>query len=1228
MPELVEKGPIIPVELMNQLEDGKVVFFCGAGISMGTGLPSFVGLVDYIYKASHLDPDGVEREALDLEEPDEKCRHPKIDKVLGLLEREHRLGSNDPHLPSQLRQIVIERLSRRSKGTLNVHRALIDLSKTASGVRLVTTNFDNRFKGAGLPEKLIDACPRLPVPKDHDWHSLVHLHGRITPSEGGRNLVLTAADFGRAYLTERWASRFITELFREFTVVFVGYSLDDPVMSYMVDALAAERSRGAHFGKAFAFAGHADDDADKQHTIDGWLAKNVEPIPYDQRDNHRLLNDTLIEWARIKNDPFAARTQFVLNEITKFPDGPTDPVAMRVVWALEDPVAALALAESLPITDEGDFIKVAAWLNVLDQARLLSRPGTPPKGYNIAPVPLVDGGVLTQNPPDIDPTTWHLASWIARHLHVPQMLGWVTKKGSYLHPALRDRVRMHLAKPETDVHPRLRFLWTLLVNRDPADMTGDLWLADQYKKAASDRERGALACQVIDRVSPRLEVRPGPSSRLQFRKLFEKDETPIAPVEGCAHLELAIGEPHLRHSVDEFIARPEILAAHAEELTTYLVRAIDLLASTDESERPSYFYRPSVAPHKQNAHKDDWTILIDWVRDSYLALAKAERARAENLLNRWSASKKPLFKRLALHAITEDAKSNIRLVDKLLLKGRKPGLWDLELRREVLRFLRKAGRRLPREFQATLMRAIQTGPARGGKKPSEQDAQFNRREIGLRYFKLRQANVRLNKKASDLADKAAPDPADAVEHREEFLLWSGEARWVAREEHAPREFLDKPFADVAAALRENKFGAENFEGLALQQPVKCVCALRLLAKEGTWPSLYWQRFLWAISGLRRQDKLHPRLQMFIAVLLSRAPETLFLEIGSAAGDFVEEIAEVYPTDRENLVAKLWDKAWQGIGHEPHVGTDDVLTQALNCAAGKLAEAALHRLWKYEPKPNAGLPDPTRYYFDTVASDPIGHLGRVMLATRLYQLFVFDPDWTSTNLISRLTPVISEEAKDLWSAYGWSPTVSPNLLAAFKEPFLEMLRHYEALGRREQNLVALFISICLEAPDKLTTDEIQSVVQCLPEEALVTVVHRLKDRLKAVKGKPEDVWRQKIAPWLKEYWPPSSDKNTTKTSEALLDLLLETGAAYPEAISWALGYLKPIEQRGLYALKHSNLPDRYPKETLEILKRLISEADLPGWEKETLKKILDTIKEEAPQLGSIPDFQRLYRIATH
>ena len=303
MPELVPEGPRIPVHLMNEVDEGSVVFFCGAGVSVGDGsnLPNFEELVEHVYEANRIEADEVEHEALHRDEPDRSRRRPQFDKALGLLERSDRLG------PEALRGTVIERLSRPATAPLRVHEALLTLSRTEGGTRLVTTNFDNRFVEAGEANLSVDAAPKLPVPTRYNWSSLVHLHGRIVPDEGGANLVLTAADFGRAYLTQRWAARFVTELFREFTVVFVGYSVADPVMSYLVDALAAERDKGARFANAYAFAPHNGTPEGKNRARDSWHAKNVRPVLYDDREGHRLLSETLIAWARIRSDPFHAR---------------------------------------------------------------------------------------------------------------------------------------------------------------------------------------------------------------------------------------------------------------------------------------------------------------------------------------------------------------------------------------------------------------------------------------------------------------------------------------------------------------------------------------------------------------------------------------------------------------------------------------------------------------------------------------------------------------------------------------------------------------------------------------------------------------------------------------------------------------------------------------------------------------------------------------------------------
>jgi NAD-dependent SIR2 family protein deacetylase len=49
MPRFISNGPDIPERLLWAHEEGRVVFFCGAGISYPAGLPDFKGLVDQMY---------------------------------------------------------------------------------------------------------------------------------------------------------------------------------------------------------------------------------------------------------------------------------------------------------------------------------------------------------------------------------------------------------------------------------------------------------------------------------------------------------------------------------------------------------------------------------------------------------------------------------------------------------------------------------------------------------------------------------------------------------------------------------------------------------------------------------------------------------------------------------------------------------------------------------------------------------------------------------------------------------------------------------------------------------------------------------------------------------------------------------------------------------------------------------------------------------------------------
>jgi hypothetical protein len=175
-------------------------------------LPGFKGLVDEIYRRSGTAPNDIERAALE---------RGHYDATLDLLER---------RLPGQrlaMRRALAEALKPklRRKGATETHAALLRLARNRQGaLRLVTTNFDRVFHAAAKRSRQgfgTYSAPMLPIPKSSRWNGLVYLHGLLPKKSDDttlNRLVVTSGDFGLAYLTERWAARFVSELFRNYVV--------------------------------------------------------------------------------------------------------------------------------------------------------------------------------------------------------------------------------------------------------------------------------------------------------------------------------------------------------------------------------------------------------------------------------------------------------------------------------------------------------------------------------------------------------------------------------------------------------------------------------------------------------------------------------------------------------------------------------------------------------------------------------------------------------------------------------------------------------------------------------------------------------------------------------------------------------------------------------------------------------------------------------------------------
>ncbi len=261
-------GPIIPFEVLQAQQEGKLVFFCGAGISKYMGLPDYKGLVSDICSLAKLDTR-------------KHATGDEFDLALHSIVRE--LNQFDPVQGEKaMRDYAYTSLSEFDKEkTPELHHAILGLSAHDGGHLLVTTNVDRLFHLAcecnGKPTFSYEIGPKLSFPICAAKRPVVFLHGLLPEKKDDagslQSLVLTTADFGNAYLRYGWATRFLTELFRNFTVLFLGYSMRDRIVRYLIDAVGSSQN-ASEFKRPYALV--PKETASQSY----WNARGIMPIEY------------------------------------------------------------------------------------------------------------------------------------------------------------------------------------------------------------------------------------------------------------------------------------------------------------------------------------------------------------------------------------------------------------------------------------------------------------------------------------------------------------------------------------------------------------------------------------------------------------------------------------------------------------------------------------------------------------------------------------------------------------------------------------------------------------------------------------------------------------------------------------------------------------------------------------------------------------------------------------
>ena len=140
----IENGPWIPDEILNARDEGRVVLFCGSGVSRAkAGLPDFFGLAEAVVRelrvAENSDARKVLDEAKEISDRLSVSGLISADRVFALLEREFEVAD--------IQAAVAKSLRPKENPDLSAHQILLRLATTPDSkkTQLVTTNFDTLF---------------------------------------------------------------------------------------------------------------------------------------------------------------------------------------------------------------------------------------------------------------------------------------------------------------------------------------------------------------------------------------------------------------------------------------------------------------------------------------------------------------------------------------------------------------------------------------------------------------------------------------------------------------------------------------------------------------------------------------------------------------------------------------------------------------------------------------------------------------------------------------------------------------------------------------------------------------------------------------------------------------------------------------------------------------------------------------------------------------------------
>lgn len=1264
-------GPSIPDALLNARDEGRVVFFCGAGVSRAkAGLPDFFGLAESVLKDLGVPQDNDARRVLDLaREVGQKLSITGLisaDRVFGLLERDFTV--ND------IRGAVARSLRTTSEPDLSAHRTLLRLARTPDSItQLVTTNFDRLFEDCD-PQLSTHQPPRLPNPtRFDDLAGIVYLHGRVKRDYSGSDqneFILSSADFGHAYLSEGWAAEFFRDVVRNYVVVFIGYSADDPPIQYLLE--------GLHRGQKSNREIYAFQSGDSEEVVARWRHKGVVPVPYSSVDCHRLLWETLELWADRADSPVEWRKSVI--EVAKI--GPRTLLPFQrgqIAHIVSSDDGARAFAESR---------SPAEWLCVFDpKCRYARHRRAWPNMDRPVPIPFDVYGLDSDQLPDRDAQTEHsntprvpegawnafdlndrdrqgvdtsdfasicgpdatrvpsvpgrlrwLARWIAEVADQPASVWWAARQQS-LHPSICQLIERRLDQSGDRFHPVMKTAWRGLIESTEGLQTESR--REWYNLRTQIKQEGwnQTTLRMFREFScPGLKASPGLLSAVVAPQIGSENR-----LSELVHLEV---DYHLPPSEIEI---PDVfLAEVVRGLRTNLELAMHLHAEFDDIR----LHRicplvPDPSPDISNFERGHGLSgYVIWFASLFERLLAEDSSKATREFAAWRIDEAPIFCTLRIWACGIPTLVTPHRVLQIVKSLSDEMFWDGDRQRDLLLALVKRWGQLNEKSRTYVERRMLKGPlpwdAEDKKSYLDRKAWMTLQRIewmasqGCQFaFDIAEEIASLKRSSPNWKPEHAKSAADSREARGGFVR--------TNTEHSV--LLNEPLHSILAKAKElsGRVGDarldENdpFAGLCHAHPIRAYLALASAARRGEYPAWAWNQFLNDIEGRKKDSR---KLSAAIASRLCRMPDASLSEIAYSSTWWLQRVSASFsatcPSEFDRAIVRFIELLPQlpaprrTIVDQRH---RHWVTDAINSPAGHVTQALLEDSRSVTNDDSALQLRLTRLTSLLSLVGDSRSYSIAIMSHELNWLNHFAPEWTERHLLSLLDTGVEEDREALWSGFFWNPRIgSKTLYLRLKSSFLTLVKSDGGIKKSNERPLAGVVLGGWTAGNQsgadrwMSNDEMRDAILHGGDEFRSQVLWQLEWGLRDENESTRERWLSDSKEFFLHVWPRQKSVKSPSMSARLCDILLASITAFVELLDTVTPLLTTIASGDGLHLRLDDeamkIVDEQPSKVLTLLTVILSE-NASEWPY-GVDDFLDRVEQADSRLRSDARYRELRR----